>query len=75
MRGQMETRFAELEQELEKGRAEFDKFELQRKHLRETMLRISSVIRVLEELLGGKPGKAQGRDNDQDGPSPIVKQG
>jgi len=40
-----------LQRELEKGRVELDQVERQRAYLRETMLRISGGIQVLEEVL------------------------
>jgi hypothetical protein len=51
MREHMQARLEMLRRELEKGQAEFQKVENQRTYLRETVLRISGAIQVLEELL------------------------
>lgn len=51
MREQMQTRLEALRKEFETGRTELEKVERQRIHLRETMLRISGAMQVLEELL------------------------
>jgi hypothetical protein len=48
---QLRTRLEVLRQEFEKGQVELHKLETQQTHLRETMLRISGAIQVLEEVL------------------------
>jgi hypothetical protein len=63
MREQMQTRLEVLRKELEAGHAELEKVERQRIYLRETMLRISGAIHVLEELL------AEGQTAGQNGAS------
>jgi hypothetical protein len=50
----MQARLEELKKELETGQAELQKVENQRTYLRETVLRISGAIQVLEELLAEK---------------------
>jgi hypothetical protein len=61
MQGQMQTRIEALRKELEAGHAELEKVERQRAYLRETMLRISGAIQVLEELLAeGEPAGRNG---------------
>lgn len=47
----MEQRLLELRRELEKGQQEMARLDRQRQELRDTMLRISGAIQVLEELL------------------------
>ena len=63
MHEQIQARLEELKKELEAGQAELQKVEMQRTYLRETVLRISGAIQVLEELLARQP---QGQQNDPD---------
>ena len=51
MREQMEARLAALKDEFDKGQTQLRQLESQSSSLRETMLRISGAIMVLEELL------------------------
>lgn len=46
----MEDRLLELRRELEKGRQRLESLDRERQELRDTMLRISGAIQVLEEL-------------------------
>jgi hypothetical protein len=55
MQERMQARLEELRAELEKGQTELEAVERQRTYLRDTMLRITGAIRVLEELLSGAP--------------------
>jgi hypothetical protein len=55
LRGKLQTRLQDLRKELEIGQAELDKIERQRNHIRETMLRISGAVQVLEELSAESP--------------------
>jgi prefoldin subunit 5 len=48
----MEQRLQELHRELEKGQQELARLDHRRQELRDTMLRISGAIQVLEELSG-----------------------
>jgi hypothetical protein len=48
----MEQRLAELRQELERGEAHLELLDRQRQEVRDTLLRISGAIQVLEELVG-----------------------
>ncbi|MGH6839736.1 MAG: peroxiredoxin family protein [Methylocella sp.] len=67
MREQMQTRLEALRKEFETGQAEFEKVERQRTYLRETMLRISGAVQVLEELLAeGQPPR-----RDRAGPNEL----
>jgi hypothetical protein len=47
----MEKRLEELRVELAKGERQFELIETRRQEVRDTILRISGAIRVLEELL------------------------
>jgi predicted nuclease with TOPRIM domain len=51
MRRQMEERLATLRSDYEKGQTQLRQLELQSSSLRETLLRISGALMVLEELL------------------------
>jgi prefoldin subunit 5 len=74
MREQMQTRIEILRKELETGQAELEKVERQRTHLRETMLRISGAIQVLEELLvEGEPAGLNGVGHGE--AQPVSAQG
>jgi hypothetical protein len=53
MRDRLQTRLGELKKEFATGQARLQELERQQIHLRETMLRISGAIQVLEELLVG----------------------
>jgi hypothetical protein len=61
MEEQIQTRLAALNKELEIGQAELEKVEKQHTYLRETTLRISGAIQVLQELL------AEGQPSNQNG--------
>ena len=54
MREQLEARLEELKGEYETGQARLRELEAQGARLRETMLRISGAIQVLEEALAGQ---------------------
>lgn len=47
----MEQRLQELQRQLEKGQQEMARLDLRRQELRDTLLRISGAIQVIEELL------------------------
>ena len=63
----MQARLEMLRKELEKGQLELRKVENQRTYLRETMLRISGAIQVLEDLL------AEGQSAEQNGAANVEK--
>jgi predicted nuclease with TOPRIM domain len=50
---QLKARLEELKRELELGQAKLQELESQEMRLRETLLRISGAIQVLEEMLAG----------------------
>jgi hypothetical protein len=54
MREQLQSRLIILKREFEVGQAQIQDLERQTTHLRETLLRISGAIQVLEELLADK---------------------
>lgn len=53
MQEQIESRLEELRQEFARGQARFQEVDGQQSALRETLLRISGAIQVLEEVLSG----------------------
>ncbi len=55
MREKLQARLEELKREFETGQARLRELERQEAQLRETMLRISGAIQVLEETLAQSP--------------------
>ena len=53
MREQVERRVSELKTELQKGQQVLAELDARQAELRQTLLRISGAIQVLEELLAG----------------------
>lgn len=51
MQQQIQTRLEVLKKEFETGQAKLRELEMQQSHLRETLLRISGAIQVLEEMI------------------------
>ena len=52
MREQLQNRLEELKKEFETGQSRLKELEAEQAYVRETMLRISGAIQVLEEALG-----------------------
>lgn len=70
MREQMQLRLGELKKEFELGQQRLQETEKQQAALRETMLRISGAIQVLEEVLANgerRQDDHQFADGGQDG--------
>ena len=62
MQEQLQERLKALKQEFTTGQSRLQELEIQQAHLRETLLRISGAIQVLEELLSQNqtaPDKAE----------------
>ena len=68
VRERIQTRLEALRKEIEIGQAELEKVENQRTYLRETMLRISGAIKVLEELLVEEPSSRTSETSDNKKP-------
>ena len=64
MREELQNRLEVLRKEFETGQGRLRDLEMQETHLRETLLRISGAIQVLEELLAA----AQPGENKQNPP-------
>jgi predicted nuclease with TOPRIM domain len=60
VQAQIQSRLEELRQEYARGRTRFQELDVQQTALRETLLRISGAIQVLEEVLAGRAGASQG---------------
>jgi len=58
MRNQVGQRLADLKSEYQAGQKMLADLEAKQADLRQTLLRISGAIQVLEELLGAAPGAA-----------------
>jgi hypothetical protein len=64
MRAQVEQRVSELKAEHKKGQQMLAELEGKEAELRQTLLRISGAIQVLEELLAAAEASAGGRERD-----------
>lgn len=72
MRIRMEQRLTELKTEFESGQQMLAEFEAKQANLRETLLRISGAIQVLEELLD-TAGTSPGQDGVEPRPDRLEK--
>lgn len=63
MQEQLQARLDELKREFEAGQTRLGELEMQESRLRETLLRISGAIQVLEEMLA--PAQANGPTGEQ----------
>lgn len=70
MREQLQTRLAELQHDLEVGERRLAQIDQERAQLRDTMLRISGAIQVIEELLAA-PSSADGDIHLPSDPQPA----
>jgi hypothetical protein len=69
MRDRLQTRLGELKKEFVTGQARLQEVEKQQMYLRETMLRISGAIQMLEELLAdGASVEQNGTHSDEKHP-------
>ncbi len=59
MRDQLENRLSDLRKEFEEGQKMLSELDSRRENLRQTMLRISGAIQVLEELLNNQEAEPQ----------------
>jgi hypothetical protein len=60
MREQLEHRLAELKKDFVEGQARLQELESQQALMRDTLLRISGAIQVIEEMLSGASGDGTG---------------
>jgi septal ring factor EnvC (AmiA/AmiB activator) len=61
---QMEKRLDQLRQEFASGQNQLAELDQKRANLRDTLLRISGAIQVLEETLGEGEGEGEGAGED-----------
>jgi prefoldin subunit 5 len=57
MKRELEVRLKELKEEYQKGQGQLVALEQETANLKNTLLRISGAIQVLQELLGDKPSE------------------
>jgi predicted nuclease with TOPRIM domain len=62
MREQLQARLEELKREFETGQGRLRELEAQEAQLRQTLLRISGAVQVLEEELSREAGGAEGAE-------------
>jgi ABC-type transporter Mla subunit MlaD len=72
MREQLEQRVSELKAEQEKGQRMLAEIDARQAELRQTLLRISGAIQVLDELLAGSGASQPG---GADGAAPVAVNG
>ncbi len=68
------TRLDELELELSKGQRRLETLDQERQQVRDTLLRISGAIQVLQELLAQEEGSSNGNGNHHS-VSPVEAEG
>jgi len=71
MQEQLRLRLDELKKEFETGQSRFQELERQQTHLRETLLRISGAIQILEEMLAHDNGQPQDHPANNQGAGSI----
>ena len=67
MREQVEQRLEKLKGEFENGQKVMTDLDFRRATVRDTLLRISGAIQILEEMLNGKPN-SEAMFEDSEGP-------
>ena len=67
MQEQLQKRLEDLKKEFETGQARLRELETEQSYIRETMLRISGAIQVLQEALGGESKSEEASTADTDG--------
>lgn len=72
MREQLIARLEELKREFETGQARLRELEMQESQLRETMLRISGAIQVLEEALADEGSEGEGSAHGSESPESLA---
>jgi len=73
MREQLQARLIELKQEFETGQHKLHELERQEAYLRETLLRISGAIQVLEEMLNAPVSTTnEGLNGDRHKAEPTI---
>ena len=65
MEDKLQSRLESLKREFETGQARLRELEMQQVNLRETLLRISGAIQVLEELLAAQKTESNGKEQPQ----------
>jgi predicted nuclease with TOPRIM domain len=68
MQQQIQSRIAVLKSEFETGQTKLQELEMQQSRIRETLLRISGAIQVLEEILASNTADEQPAPHDS---SPV----
>lgn len=63
MKAQLERRLAQLREELESGEKMLADLDVRRSNLRDSILRISGAIQVLQEELAALDGRTDGGEN------------
>ena len=77
MREQIQIRQEELKKEFEIGQTQLQETDRRQALLRETLLRISGAIQVLEETLGSGKDQQEGlsaaNSGQKTGPAPVIQ--
>ncbi|MEG3936184.1 hypothetical protein QT990_33860 [Microcoleus sp. T3_B1] len=76
MKPSIEKRLKTLKAEYEAGQKLYAEYETKQRNLRETLLRISGAIQVLEEVIGEDDSEANGEvSQPEDSPGELQPQG
>ena len=71
MREQAKLRLEELKKEFETGQSQLQELDRQQTRLRETLLRISGAIQILEEMLANENSQTQDHPANNQGADSI----